>query len=222
MKKRQLFISDIHGHVEVLKALLARVNYEPSSDQLVLLGDYVGQCATNLTCLQYIYDLTRDTDTVALLGNHDLNLWRHLQAGKDLSAASSRSSRYSYTPALAAELERDYPHLIAFLATLGWWYHNEGFVAVHAGFNPYREDWRQSSVEEFTSIRDPFLNTPLSIPETVVFGHTPCLTLHGTPGVWYGPGKIGIDGGAGKGQQLNCLVSDETGLGATSVQVGRD
>ncbi len=45
-------------------------------------------------------------------------------------------------------------------------------------------------------------------PRVVLFGHTPCQLLHGSPAAWYGPGTVGIDGGAGRGQQINCLIDD--------------
>jgi len=37
------------------------------------------------------------------------------------------------------------------------------------------------------------------------YSHTKTIDIHGSPDVWYGEGKIGIDGGCAFGYQLNCL-----------------
>lgn len=216
-KNRTLFISDIHGRLDALKALLNQVDYDPLSDRLVLLGDYVGQSSDNMNCLLYIFELTKQSNAVALMGNHDLNLWKYLKANG--GSSPPKSARYPYTSSLAEEIERLHPELIDFLGSLRFWYADDHFVAVHAGFDPYQQDWRSSSADDFTTIRDPFLSAPLSLPETVVFGHTPCTALHNSPEVWYGPGKIGIDGGAGKGLQLNCLIFDGVSFSSTSTEV---
>ena len=218
MKNRTLFISDIHGRVEALKALLEQVNFVPQTDRLVLLGDYVGQSPDNLQCLLYIFELTKQANTVALMGNHDLHLWRYLQPSG--SSVAAKFARYPYTASLAAEIERRHPELIDFLGSLRLWHAGDQFIAVHAGVNPALSDWRNSSVNDFTTIRDPFLSAPLSLAETVVFGHTPCTALHNSPEVWYGPGKIGIDGGAGKGLRLNCLIFDGARFSSASTAAG--
>lgn len=38
---RNLMISDIHGHLNAFEQLLAKVDYQPAHDQLILLGDYI-------------------------------------------------------------------------------------------------------------------------------------------------------------------------------------
>ncbi|GEN33644.1 MULTISPECIES: metallophosphoesterase [Aneurinibacillus] len=38
---RTLCISDIHGHYDAFCRLLERVSYNPASDRLVLMGDFI-------------------------------------------------------------------------------------------------------------------------------------------------------------------------------------
>ncbi len=201
---RCLFVSDIHGQVDAFARLLAAMRYEPGQDRLVLLGDYVGVQGENVRCLRTIQDLCAAGAT-ALVGNHDLAL---LECLTSAGAAAALSSTYAYIQALAAEVARDMPDLAPFLRRLPLWYEDEDFIAVHAGFNPDLADWRASTRDEFTTMREPFLSRTLDLRRTVIFGHTPCERLHGSPGIYFGQGKIGIDGGAGHGQQINGLAFD--------------
>ena len=60
-------------------------------------------------------------------------------------------------------------------------------------------------------IREPFISSPVTAGKTVVFGHTRTVKLHGQPTVWFGDGKIGIDGGCAFGDQLNALITHADG-----------
>jgi len=55
-------------------------------------------------------------------------------------------------------------------------------------------------------IKGDFYLHPTNIRKTVVFGHTKVSQIHGRSDIWFGEGKIGIDGGCATGQQLNGLV----------------
>lgn len=215
---RRLFVSDIHGQVDALQRLLAAVDYAPRWDRLILLGDYVGAQGQNVRCLRTIQGLCEDGAAIALLGNHDQALCDCLT--RDGAAVPELPAVYGYVPELAAEIARDHPDLEPFLRGLPLWYEDEAFIAVHAGFNPDLADWRASTREDFTTIREPFPSRPPHDPRTVIFGHTPCQRLHGSADVYFGPGKIGIDGGAGHGQQMNGLVFDGQRLTAYAVTVG--
>jgi predicted phosphodiesterase len=60
-------ISDIHGNLEALEALLLELNSN-SVDYLIHLGDLVGYNASPRECLQ----LVRKEQIISVLGNHDL------------------------------------------------------------------------------------------------------------------------------------------------------
>ncbi len=63
---RLAIISDIHGNLEALTAVLARIERE-RVDEIVCLGDTVGYGPDPGPCI----DLVRSTCRVAVLGNHD-------------------------------------------------------------------------------------------------------------------------------------------------------
>lgn len=210
-RPRSLFISDIHGHFSAFTGLLEAVRYLPGRDRLVLLGDYVGRGPDNLRCLQLVGKLVKRVNVFGLMGNHEHQLLKVLRS-QDVASGQ----RYAYTQTLAEQIQ-DPDAAMDLLDGLGPWYADDFVIAVHAGVNPELDDWRNSSLEEFTTIREPFLTAPLSVPQTVIFGHTPCVSIHGSPSVWFGPGKIGIDGGAGHGGQLNCLIFDGTRFSSASM-----
>lgn len=208
MSRRTLFISDIHGRVDALQSLLAKAEYRPTTDKLLLLGDYVGNSIDNLRCLMFVLELIRQGDVDAIMGNHDAGLADFLARSR--SEATPSQSLRSYVPALAAEISQQHPNVREFVTKLPYWHEEDDYIAVHAGVNPNLTDWRRSSAKDFTTIRDPFLKASLNLGKPVIFGHTPCFTLHGSADVWYShsTGKIGIDGGANHDLQLNCLIHE--------------
>ena len=64
---RFLILSDIHGNIDALDAVLARSPPE-SYDRLLVLGDLVGYCANPNEVVERIFQLEPD---VVIRGNHD-------------------------------------------------------------------------------------------------------------------------------------------------------
>ena len=65
-------VGDIQGCLEPLVALLAKVDFEPSRDQLISVGDLVNRGPQSLETIRYCMDLGDSFQMV--LGNHDLHL----------------------------------------------------------------------------------------------------------------------------------------------------
>ena len=65
-------VGDLQGCLDPLKCLLERVAFDPSKDQLWLVGDLVNRGPPSLETLRYLYAM-RDA-LVCVLGNHDLHL----------------------------------------------------------------------------------------------------------------------------------------------------
>ena len=65
-------IGDIQGHYAVFMALLDKINFDPSSDELILLGDVVNRGPDSLKVMRFILDYHLSIKMV--LGNHDLYL----------------------------------------------------------------------------------------------------------------------------------------------------
>ena len=65
-------IGDLQGCFLSLKALLKRIGFDTTQDQLWLVGDLVNRGPGSLECLRYISRLGEHATVV--LGNHDLHL----------------------------------------------------------------------------------------------------------------------------------------------------
>ena len=65
-------VGDIQGCYSELKALLAKVNFNPEHDQLWALGDIVARGTGSLATIRYLKSLGSSFNMV--LGNHDLHL----------------------------------------------------------------------------------------------------------------------------------------------------
>ncbi|MBM7568832.1 metallophosphoesterase family protein [Paenibacillus sacheonensis] len=69
--KRRLVISDIHGCYQAFNQLLDRVNYHPSSDQLILLGDFVDRGPQSREVVEQVLHMVIEDGAIAIQGNHD-------------------------------------------------------------------------------------------------------------------------------------------------------
>ncbi|WP_442603934.1 metallophosphoesterase family protein [Paenibacillus sp. KN14-4R] len=231
MSRRTLVISDIHGCYEEFKELLSLVNYVPNEDELVLLGDYCDRGFMSKEVVEFVITLCEEGDVKCLRGNHDQMLLNALDDVNDASflrnggmtTIESYCGSDWFDPEKRYEFDRycdgkdfinaNYQSHIDFFRILPFYYENDQFIFVHAGLNPnYGIDWKNQTERDFIWIRDPFFNHPTQVSKTVVFGHTPTLNLHDTSDVWFGDGKIGIDGGCCFGRQLNCLEIGDSGL----------
>src|SRR5262245_4349915 len=67
---RHLAIGDIHGHADVLRALLRAVGLRPD-DRVITLGDYVDRGPDSRGVIEQLLTLRRRGQLVALRGNHD-------------------------------------------------------------------------------------------------------------------------------------------------------
>ncbi|MDI9260362.1 metallophosphoesterase family protein [Alicyclobacillus sendaiensis] len=206
---RTIFISDIHGHLRPFQRLLARLRYRPDQDQLVLLGDYISGGPDSVGVLQYVRSLCAG-GAVALRGNHEEAFLGWMRGGQK-PLGPVRGSLYR---AIAADTA-----LADFLSTLPYTWEGERWLAVHAGIDPDKPDWRQTAKRDLLTIRERFYARPHRVGKLVVFGHTPCIVLHGTHDVWYGSDKVGIDGGARHGGQVNALVDAGGALTSTAEPV---
>jgi bis(5'-nucleosyl)-tetraphosphatase (symmetrical) len=65
-------IGDVQGCALTLRALLSRIDFRPSRDRLVLLGDLVNRGPGSLDALRWLRDVGEAAELV--LGNHDLHL----------------------------------------------------------------------------------------------------------------------------------------------------
>ncbi len=122
---RLYLIGDVQGCHSALQQLLQKIDFSPSRDNLVLLGDLVNRGPDSLGVLRTLYQLGNAAQ--CLLGNHDL----HALA----VAAGVRPAHRSDTLAslLAAP---DAPALLQWLRHWPLAAQQDGFLMVHAGVLP--------------------------------------------------------------------------------------
>ncbi|RIX53703.1 serine/threonine protein phosphatase [Paenibacillus nanensis] len=221
--RRVIMISDIHGCIEPFNRLLAKVQYTPGQDQLILLGDYVDKGPASQEVVERVMQLVHQDEAVALRGNHDQRLVDFVR-GND-AQVRSKFAQHGGLPALQSYcgmtetilteemmdeaksiIEERYSNHLNFLAQLPLYYEDEQHICVHAGLNPSVPNWREQSDHDFMYIKDAFYKNPTTADKRVIFGHTKTIDIHGSADVWFAEDKIGIDGGCSYGMQLNALI----------------
>jgi bis(5'-nucleosyl)-tetraphosphatase (symmetrical) len=120
-------IGDIQGCFDELQALLDKLRFDPSSDQLWFVGDLVNRGPKSLDTLRYVSSL--GSSAITVLGNHDLHLL----------ALASGNNRFRDSDDLNQILEApDRDELIYWLRhrPLMHWNEQLGFSMIHAGLPP--------------------------------------------------------------------------------------
>lgn len=223
---RTLMISDIHGCIAPLNRLLKEIEFDSSSDQLVLLGDYVDRGPKSREVVERVMELVQDYGAVALRGNHDQRLVdliltedAHVQA--KFMEHGGLQTLHSYCDFIAenmnverllqarSHIRTHYEHHIDFLNRLPYYYEDENHICVHAGLNPQYMNWKDQPVLDFMYIKSEFIRAKTKVNKKVIFGHTRAMEIHGVSDIWFQEDKIGIDGGCAYGMQLNCLIYEE-------------
>ncbi|MDQ0300487.1 serine/threonine protein phosphatase 1 [Salibacterium salarium] len=232
---REIFISDIHGQFEAFTSLLAKLDYQPAEDVLYLLGDYIDRGPQSNEVIEYLLELkeTAGSNITFLKGNHEammldafenedksnVGLWFENGGRETLKSYVGDDLISSPFDEIEHAIRRDYPDHLEFIKNLQLYEETTDHILVHAGIDPFLENWKQASEHTFVWIRSPFLESNHSVDKTVVFGHTPTLTLHEDASVWFQSDKIGIDGGAGFQKQLNALIYEDAAYSTVSVPV---
>lgn len=180
---RLLAVSDIHGHAAGLQQLLDAAEYNPKSDQLILVGDYIDEDPQSRTTLELIRALTQE-GALAVPGNMETRL---MGCPEEPAAAETALRRW--------------------LSQLPPYVEADGYLFVHAGFRP-GVPLAQQTLLDMTEIRQDFWEAelPAFAGRGIVFGHTPTFKLGAEAGkIWRRGGMIGIDTGAKHGCRLTLL-----------------
>jgi bis(5'-nucleosyl)-tetraphosphatase (symmetrical) len=117
-------IGDVQGCFDELQALLAKISFNPTHDELWIVGDLVNRGLKSLATLRFIKNLP---NCKIVLGNHDLHL---------LAMAYGRPYHSHTLDEILQAPDRD--ELIHWLAQQPLLHHNAklNYVMVHAGIPP--------------------------------------------------------------------------------------
>ena len=219
--RRVYAIGDIHGHPAKLTALHRAIAEDFATRPtraavLVHLGDYIDQGPDSAGVLNILTAAPplRGIPVVNLLGDHERMLVDALHgdraAATDWLWAGGRESLMSW--GLAADLPREEweaalpPAHVAFLRNLVLTHREGEYLFVHAGIRP-GVPLADQSLDDLTTIRQPFLFTEQNLGCIVVHGHSTA------PLPFITPNQIGIDTGAGIGDRLTCAVLEDDVVG---------
>lgn len=193
---RLLAVGDIHGCLDHLERLIARV--EPTeADRLVFLGDYVDRGPDGRGVLDYLLDFGRKfPNSIFLKGNHEAMFLDFLAGRNQLLFLHNGggATLESYREASGIRIPKAHQD---FLEGLDLYYATEDFIFAHAGLRPGLSLEAQRE-PDLIWIRDEFLDSDYDWGRTVVFGHTPL------PEPFFSDNKIGLDTGAVYGRVLTC------------------
>lgn len=202
---RRLAISDIHGEGHRLLQVLDKAHYEPGTDRLFLLGDYVDRGTDSNTTVQLVQMLV-ELGAVALKGNHDDWMWRN-------AAGIQPADFHGWIEQGGWTTLRDYQgwppdSVTAWLAGLPFYIEEPDCILVHGGLKP-GIPLNEQSHHDMLWIRREFHNNYRG--KRVIFGHSPTSWITGDPNfldIWHGPDKTGIDTGAAYGGRLTLYDLD--------------
>jgi serine/threonine protein phosphatase 1 len=193
---RLLAVGDVHGCLDHLERLMARV--EPTEDdRLVFLGDYIDRGPDGKGVLDYLIDFGRRfPNSVFLKGNHEA-MFLDFLAGRNQMLFlynGGGTTLKSYQETAGVRIPKAH---LDFLEALRPSFATEEFIFVHAGLRPGRSLEKQDE-RDLIWIRDEFIESDYDWGRTVVFGHTPLQKPY------FGENKIGVDTGAVFGRVLSC------------------
>ena len=227
--KRTLAFGDIHGCLDELKDLLDKLNYDPSTDRVILVGDLVDRGPYSAATVRY----ARNMKFEVVMGNHDEKYVRYAKHERKRTLNSDFENpmkTFTSNPLKMEVFNSLTEEDIQFLSLLpGFIRVDVNFVAVHAGFLPNAPIARQKT-EVMTHVRhldnttnkmcrlNEDFSTPTNSyfwaerwrgPESVVYGHnvhslTNVMVHEFVPNVKC----YGIDKGVVYGGHLTALVYD--------------
>ncbi len=203
---KSFIVGDVHGCSEMLKRLIDKIEWDPSGDRLIFIGDYIDRGGDPKGVVDFVLRLKEDSPLVqCLIGNHEQMLLDYLSNVDPQSFIinGGLSTLRSYKAVRQSERDPLFPssHL-AFFSSLLPMIELEQYYIVHAGFRPNIRI-KDQDLFDMVWIRDGFIYSDYDFGKMVVFGHTP----FDSPMIM--KNKIGIDTGAVYGNCLTCIELPE-------------
>lgn len=207
---KTIVIGDTHGCFNELRDLIAELKesgeYNATNDRLIFLGDYIDRGDDSSRVIKFIRELQKNNENViALMGNHEDMLIKW-------SDRMSDDWLYNGYNATLNSYEGDYNQFrddINWMRSLPTYYEDEHFVYVHAGINPAKPLDKQSKYD-LLWVRETFIYNPQVFNKTVIFGHTPSVSITEECKPFKTiTGHIGIDTACVFGGNLTALIIED-------------
>ncbi|EAY31365.1 metallophosphoesterase family protein [Microscilla marina] len=176
---RRFAISDVHGCLQTLEALVwQHIKLQPE-DQLFFLGDYIDRGPASAGVMDFIMALqAKGYPVYALRGNHEQTLLNDYEM-HDKERLKVVMTKFKKTPDLLNEMGEMNLRYLDFIKGLPYYIDTEGFYLVHAGFDfgeeePFEEWEAMLWIRQFPPrLSDLQILAMLDQPKRIVHGHTP-------------------------------------------------
>ena len=172
MPARLIAISDIHGCLAALRAILDAVK-PVSDDTIVALGDYIDRGPDSRGVIECLIKLQSSCNLIPLLGNHDAMLVDICSGREDLLpdwllfGGNATLSSYGLTKPDAIPQNH-----VAFLEDCLLYYETEKHIFLHATYDPALPLERQTLQMLLWDKIRPVPPGPHCSGKTVIVGHT--------------------------------------------------
>jgi serine/threonine protein phosphatase 1 len=217
-------IGDIHGRLDLLEKLLARIDADIAQRRAarpiyVFLGDYIDRGPSSRETIDRLIEHGAMHESVFLKGNHELiaikclsdrglfDQWLRL-GGRETLVSYGVPAKSQANGKQIAELQSAFHSALPqahfrFFRDLKNSFECGDFFFAHAGVKPNVELSRQKE-NDLLWIRGEFLSSNEDFGKIIVHGHTPNSEID------VGPNRINIDTGAFATGRLTCLVVENS------------
>ncbi|SEP55615.1 metallophosphoesterase [Piscibacillus halophilus] len=236
-QRRQIFISDIHASLDLLKKLLRKVNYT-YEDYLFINGDLCDKGKNSLEVIHFVRELTLKSDRVFVTkGNCDI-LHRYVYEGHEgiydymknrketllnemLEIHGKTLDDFSHIKGLSEFYYQNFKEELEWLDSLPVGYETDEFLMIHAGINRTLEQTDQTTALQIPS----FYEKGHSEDKVIIVGHWPVVNYRfnnvcsNNPMIDFDKRIIAIDGGntVKRDGQLNALIVENKDYSYTYV-----
>lgn len=176
-KKRILAIGDIHGNFNKLYSLFNKIDFNPSTDLLIFLGDYIDRGSEPLKCLDFVINLKKKypDSVIPLKGNHEAMMLDYFESRGNDSCWLSNGGKITLSQ-FNEKNKNEKENYFSFIENLDIFYNYDNkYIFVHAGINP-KESIDMQSEDNLLWIREDFINNynPVKFNNIkFIIGHTP-------------------------------------------------
>lgn len=128
LKKRLVIVGDVHGCLDELQALMKKVDYDPQTTSVVMVGDLMVKGPKNIETLRWI----RSQNIMSVRGNHEDNI---LLAYQDRQHKYAKRKVYKFVESLTQD-DFEFVKNLPVSLTIP----ELDLSIVHAGIDPTRSD----------------------------------------------------------------------------------
>lgn len=197
-KTRKIVVGDIHGCRVEFEKLLDKVDFDPLSDELYLVGDLINKGPDSLGVIHSALS----AEATIIAGNHELHF---LNAVRE-KTLKKHTSFLEMTKNWSSETIE---WVCTWIETLPLYHENEDFLMLHAGLEPDfpLEMQNQKTLCTIRNLKngDPW-HKAYKGTKPIVYGHWALQGRHFTKNTF------GLDSGCVYGRELSALIFPEKRL----------